>query len=135
DLLEKLIATGAVTRVRVNIPGPASAYPLAAGGEAPSKEDLGKTIALARAFSDHVIRLLLEPIRQPDGSFAWLSAADAGLAGKMVAEACGDMMLPFGIQASADKASGLEPLANLLPYRSKVRSALPKTDIIKDAAE
>lgn len=131
-LLEKLIATGALTRIRVNIPGPASAYPLAAGGEAPSREDLGRTIALARGFADHAIRLYLEPIPQPDGSLAWLSPSDAALAGKMVAEACGDMLMPFGIQASAETA-GLEPLANLLPYRSKVRTALPKTDIIKDA--
>ncbi len=133
SLLEQLIATGALTRVRINIPGPASLYPLATGGDAPTKEDLGKSIALARGFADHVIRLYLEPIPQTDGSFAWLSPADAGLAGKMVAEACGDMLMPFAIQASTDPAKGLEPLANLLPYRSKVRSALPKTDIIKDA--
>ncbi len=133
ELLERLIGTGVVTRVRVNIPGPASVYPLAAGGEAPSREDLGKTIALARAFKDHVIRLYLEPLKQADGSFAWLSAADAGLAGKMVAEACGDMLLPFAIQVSAETVKGLDPIANLLPYRSKVRAALPKTDIIKEA--
>ena len=101
------------------------------GGEAPSAEELGKTIALVRAFKDNVIRLYLEPIAQADGSLAWLSPADAALAGKMVAEACGDMMLPFGIQVSAETVKGLEPLTNLLPYRAKVRSALPKTDIIK----
>ena len=50
----------------------------------------------------------------------------------MVADACGDMLMPFGIQASVEPVKGLEPLANLLPYRSKVRAALPKTDIIKD---
>ncbi|HJD97220.1 hypothetical protein [Mailhella massiliensis] len=131
DLLEKLINTGCLTRVRLNIPGPASVYPAAAGGEAPSKEELGKSIALARAFKDNVIRLYLEPIPQADGSLAWLSPADAALAGKMVAEACNDMMLPFGIQAGTEPVKGLEPLANLLPYRSKVRAALPKTDIIK----
>ncbi len=131
DLLERLINIGCLTRVRLNIPGPASLYPVTVGGEAPSTADLGKSIALTRAFKDNVIRLYLEPIKQSDGSFAWLSSADAALAGKMVAEACGDMMLPFGIQVSAEPVKGLEPLANLLPYRSKVRSALPKTDIIK----
>ena len=133
DLLERLIGTGVITRVRVNIPGPATVYPIAAGGEAPSKEELGKTIQIARDFKDHVIRLYLEPLKQEDGTFAWLSPADAGLAGKMVAAACGDMLLPFGIQVSAETARGLDPIENLLPYRSKVRTALPKTDIIKDA--
>lgn len=131
DLLERLINTGCLTRVRLNIPGPAALYPAAVGGEAPSAADLGKSIALVRAFKDNVIRLYLEPIKQSDGSLAWLSPADAALAGKMVAAACGDMMLPFGIQASTEPVKGLEPLTNLLPYRSKVRSALPKTDIIK----
>ena len=130
-LLERLINTGCLTRIQLNIPGPASVYPAAVGGEAPSAEELGKTIALVRAFKDHVIRLYLEPIKQADGSLAWLSPADAALAGKMVAEACGDMMLPFGIQATTEAVKGIEPLTNLLPYRSKVRSALPKTDIIK----
>ena len=106
-------------------------YPAAVGGEAPSREELGKSIALVRAFKDNVIRLYLEPIAQADGSLAWLSPADAALAGKMVAEACGDMMLPFGIQASTEPVKGLDALTNLLPYRSKVRAALPKTDIIK----
>lgn len=131
DLLERLINTGCLTRIRLNIPGPAAVYPAAVGGEAPSAEELGKTISLVRAFKDNVIRLYLEPISQPDGTLAWLTPADAALAGKMVAAACGDMMLPFGIQASIEPVKGLEPLTNLLPYRSKVRSALPKTDIIK----
>lgn len=131
DLLERLINTGCLTRIRLNIPGPASVYPAAVGGEAPSKEELGKSIALVRAFKDNIIRLYLEPIAQADGSLAWLSPADAALAGKMVAEACGDMMLPFGIQASTEPVKGLDALTNLLPYRSKVRAALPKTDIIK----
>ncbi len=131
SLLERLINTGCLTKVRLNIPGPASVYPAAVGAEAPSLEDLGKSIALVRAFKDNVIRLYLEPIKQEDGSLAWLSPADAALAGKMVAEACGDMMLPLGIQAAAEAVKGIEPLTNLLPYRSKVRSALPKTDIIK----
>ena len=129
DLLERCVNTGEVTRVRLNIPGPASAYAVA-----PTKEDLGKSIAVARAFKDNVIRLYLEPAKQEDGSYAWLSTADAALAGKMVAEACGDMMLPFGIQATAELPKGVEAL-NLLPYRSKVRTALPKTDILKAEAE
>ena len=123
DLLERLIGTGCPTRIRLNIPGPASVYPAAAGGEAPSAADLGRSIALVRAFKDNVIRLYLEPIPQADGTLTWLSPADAALAGRMVAEACGDMMLPFGIQATTEQAGGIEPLSNLLPYRSKVRPA------------
>ena len=75
DLLERLINTGCLTRIRLNIPGPASVYPAAVGGEAPSREELGKSIALVRAFKDNVIRLYLEPIPQADGTLAWLSPA------------------------------------------------------------
>lgn len=52
----------------------------------------------------------------------------------MVADACGDMMLPIGIQSCAEAPKGMEALDNLLPYRSKVRNFLPKAEIIKGEA-
>lgn len=57
-----------------------------------------------------------------------------GEAAKMVADACGDMMLPIGIQSCAEAPKGMEALDNLLPYRSKVRNFLPKAEIIKGEA-
>lgn len=131
-LLEKILAENLVSKMVLNIPGPASVYPDAMGGPAPSLEELKKSIALVRAHKNPVIRLWLTPLKAADGSYYWLSPDQAAEAAKMVAEASGDMTMPFGIQLSDETIEGLEPLDdNLLPYRSKVRNFLPKADIIK----
>jgi hypothetical protein len=135
DLLEKILAEGLVEKMILTIPGSASHYPDATGGPAPSPEELGKSIRLAKDHKNHVIRLLLAPIRAADGSFYRLSPDQAGEAAALVLQACGDLALPFAIQASSEIAPGLEPLGdNLLPYRSRVRSHLPKADILKEDA-
>ena len=132
DLLEKILAENLVEKMILIIPGPAPLYPDATGGPAPSPEELGKSIRLVKTRKNHVIRLHIAPIRAADGSFYRISPDQAGEAAKMVLEACGDLTLPFAIQASGETAPGLEaPDGNLLPYRSKVRAHLPKADILK----
>lgn len=128
-LLEKILAENLVAKMALDIPGPASVYP-DAGAIAPTQDDLKKSIALARGHSNSVIRLWLAPLKSSSGYY-WLSPDQAGEAASMVADAA-DPGLPFGIQASGATADGLEPLEdNLLPYRSKVRNYLPKSDILK----
>lgn len=132
DLLEKIMAENLLTKIIVNIPGPADVYPDAVGGPAPSADELKKTLTLARTHKDHVIRLWLTPIRPANKTPYWLSPAQAGDAAKMVAEASGEMTMPFAIQADAEKHEGVDPLdENLLPFRAKVRNHLPKADIVK----
>lgn len=132
DLLEKILAEKLAAKMCLDIPGPASVYPEAVGGPAPSPEELKKSIELTRACPNHVIRLLLRPLRTETGGWRWLSPAEAGEAAKMVAEASGAITMPFGIQLSPETAEGLEPLGdNLLPYRAKARNFLPKTEILK----
>ena len=135
DLLEKILSEGFASRVILNIPGPAALYPQTVGGEtdADFAANLKKSVELVKACSDHVIRIWLTPIKDGD-SPRWLTPAEAGEAAKMVADACGDMMLPIGIQACAETPRGMEALDNLLPYRSKVRNSLPKAEILKSEA-
>ena len=129
-LLEKILAEDLVSKMVLDIPGPAQAYP-DAGLAAPSPEDLKKSIALTRSHKNAVIRLWLNPLKAADGGYYWLSPDQAGEAAKMVADTS-DPGLPFGIQASGATAEGLEPLGDsLLPYRSKVRNYLPKAEILK----
>lgn len=133
DLLERITGEHLAARVAVNIPGPAAVYPDAVGGAAPSAEDLKKSIAAAQSCADHVVRLWLKPLRNAAGEARWLTPAEAGEAARMVADATGAMTMPFGIELAPDKADGLEPLDQLLPYRAKVRNHLPKADILKSA--
>lgn len=137
ELLEKILAENLVTKLVLNIPGPAELYPDAVGGSAPSKEELAKSIALTRAHKNHVIRLLLKPITPKEGAAYYISPAQAAEAAKMVFEACGDVSLPFGIQIAEEIVPGLEALEEsaLLPYRGKVRNSLVKADIIKNEAQ
>lgn len=141
DLLERILKENLVSRMVVSVPGPAARYPDIAGGPAPSPEELAGTIALARGCADHLLRLRLEPYRDARGEFRWLSPAEAGEAAKMVAEAVGEMTMPFAIQirplADGELPEGTEPLTEdqLLPYRSKVRAHLPKTEILKTSSE
>lgn len=118
------------------MPGPAGLYPQAVGGSVGPDfaAELKKSVELVKAHPDHVIRIWLTPLKEADGSLRWPTPAEAGEAAKMVADACGDMMLPIGIQACAEVPAGMEALDNLLPYRSKVRNALPKAEILKNEA-
>ncbi len=135
ELLEKILSENLVSKMVLNIPGPAEVYPYAVGGEI-SQSDLKKSIELVKTHKDHLIRLFLTPLTPPDSAPCYLTTAQAGEAAKMVFEACGDMQLPFAIQVSDQSAEGLEALneGNLLPYRSKVRNHLVKADILKAAA-
>jgi hypothetical protein len=135
ELLEKMLAENLVSKMVLNVYGPADVYP-DAGAQAPSQDDLGKSINLVRQHANGVIRLWLTPLTRADGSQYYISPEQAGEAAKMVLKANGDVpTLPFGIQADPEKVKGLEPLGdNLLPYRAKVRNSLAKAEILKEDA-
>ena len=133
ELLERILASGTVEKVILNIPGAPAQYPHAVGGEAPSVEDLKKSIALVKGFAkEHEIRLWIQPLTAEDGTKYWLSPEQAGEAAKWVAAACGEATLPITIQVYSDELNGIKPFeGNLLSYRSKMRQHLVKTDIVK----
>lgn len=131
-LLEKILAEDLVSKMVLNVYGPADVY-ADADAAAPSQEDLMKTINAVRKHQNFVIRLWLSPLKKADGTLYYISPEQAGEAAKMVLKAAGDdPSLPFVIQANPEKAKGLDPIDNLLPYRSKVRNSLPKADILKE---
>ena len=134
DLLERLLAAGNISRLSLNVLGPAEVY-AASFGASISKADLARTVALAEAFPKGEIRLLVSPVKRADGSVSWLTKQEACEAAKMVAEATGLPGLPFSIAAVTDLMPqgllGLEPFAQFLPYRSAVREHLFRADIEK----
>ncbi|MDY0228388.1 MAG: hypothetical protein RBR38_16365 [Desulfomicrobium apsheronum] len=132
DLLKRVLDEGFVSRMVLDIVGPAALYPAIVGGEL-SAEDLKQSIALTRAHADGLIRVLASAYAGGDG-MTRVSPAEAGEAAKMVLDACGDRMLPVFVEAQ--QAEGLEALENqaLLPYRSKVRASLVKAEIRKPEA-
>ena len=134
DLLEKLIATGKVSRLIFNLLGPANLYEEVFGGLL-SKEDLAKTIALVEGFSGSEMRLLISPVKRADGSFSWLTKEEADGAAQFLAESVGRPTLPIVIAAVTETMpqglQGLEEFDQFLPYRSAVRNHLFKADIAK----
>ena len=134
DLLANLLKIKDV-HVICNVVGGADASAKVFGG-APSKEELSKTLALVQSTADGVVRFLAMPLPNGDG-WAWPTRDDAAAAAKMVAEACGQPTLPYGITpVTADMVwdmHGLAPLPdpNLLVYRSASRQHLFKADIVK----
>ena len=134
ELLEKLLQIKDV-HVICNVVGGADAAAKIFGG-APSKDALAKTIALVRNTPDGTVRFLVMPLPEGDG-WAWPKREDAAAAAKMVAEACGQPTLPYGITPVTEDMvwdmRGLEPLPeqNLLMYRSASRQHLFKADIAK----
>ena len=132
DLLGRVLGEGHVSRMVLDVLGPAALYPVIAGGELPL-DDLKQSIALTRAHADGLIRVLASAYAGGDG-MTRVTPAEAAEAAKMVLDACGDRMLPVFVEAQ--QAPGLEKLEDqaLLPYRSKVRASLVKAEIRKPEA-
>ena len=134
ELLGRLIRTGSLTRIQVNIL-PEAGY-AALNGAAPEKETLAETIALARAFADHQIRFLAMPIPSAEGA-RWPNRDEAASAAERLFTACGDHQLPYGIAAVTPEMPqgmrGLEPISDalMLKYRSAAREFLFKADLQK----
>jgi pyruvate formate lyase activating enzyme len=133
DLLKTVLDEGHVSRMVLDVVGPAGLYPPIAGSGV-AQDDLKQSIAASRAHADHLIRILVSAYKGDDGAMTHVTPMEAADAAKMVFEACGDRMLPVFIEAQ--QAEGLEALEGqaLLPYRSKVRASLVKAEIRKPEA-
>lgn len=136
ELLERLLAAGNVSKLTLNILGPAQVYEESFGGQI-SSDELAKSVALVKAFPQGEIRLLVSPVKRSDGGISWLTKEEAGLAAKMVADATGEPTLPVLLGAVTalmpQGLQGLEPFDEslFLPYRSAMRNHLFKADIAK----
>lgn len=134
ELLERLITTGKISRLTLNLLGPASLYAESFGGPL-SKDDLAKSVALVEAFPKSEIRLLVSPVRRADGSVTWLTKNEAEKAAEFMAGATGKPSMPISISAVTELMpqglQGLEPFDLFLPYRSAVRNHLFKADVAK----
>ena len=135
DLLERLVAAGNISRLTLNILGPAAVYAESFGGPV-SGEDIARSVELTKAFPKGEIRLLISPVERAGGKVSWLTKEEAGQAAKMVAEATGQPGLAFMLAAVTETMPqglrGLEPFEQFLPYRSAVRNHLFKADIAKE---
>lgn len=135
DLLERLLAAGTVSRLTLNVLGPARMYAESFGGPLDG-EDLARTVKLVTAFPKGEIRLLVSPVARLDGSVSWLTREEAEEAAQMVAEATGQPGLPFGVAAVTELMprglQGLEPFELFLPYRSAIRKHLFKADVSRE---
>ncbi len=131
DLLEKLVGSGSVARLVLNIYGPSSVYE-ALFGQKMDKADLAETLKIVRSHKNHHMRLELKPLALPEGA-AYLKPEQAGEAAQMLLDAGGDMKLPIAIHIGAEEVEGLAKLesAALFAYRSKMRNHLVNADFDK----
>lgn len=134
-LLQRLLESGHVSKVQLNILGPAAVYEKLMGS-APSQEDLAESIRLVRTLSQGEIRFLASPIMDGDEA-RWPEREEAAAAAKMVFDACGDHTLPYVVTAVTPEMpqgmQGLTPAddALMFKYRSASRQHLFKADIQK----
>lgn len=130
DLLQTILKQGIVSRMILDIVAPPNLYPDVAGG-AIELADLKQSITLTQEHKDHLIRIMIQPYRASDGQQTRITPTEALEAAKMVLDACGNRTLPIFIEAAP--APELAPLEgqDLLPYRSKIRSALVRAEIRK----
>lgn len=133
DLLEKLLASGDVSKAVLNIPGGPATYERL-GLTAPSAEELKKSIDLVRASALGVIRFQAIPL--PDGdAWRWPVRDEVLDAARMVYEACQDHALPFLLSAAtADLPIDMHGLPAfdsqlMVKFRSAARQFLFKADI------
>lgn len=135
DLLERLLGAGNISRLTLNILGPAALYAGSFGGPV-TREDLARSVELVRSFPGGETRLLVSPVTRADGSVSWLTRDEAAEAAKMVAEATGQPGIAFAVAAVTDLMPqglrGLEPFDQFLAYRSAMRNHLFKADIAKE---
>jgi pyruvate formate lyase activating enzyme len=135
DLLQRLLEAGVISRLTLNVLGPAAVYAASFGGVV-SNTDLARTVELVKSFPKGEMRLLVSPVKRADGSVTWLTKEEAGEAAKMVAQATGQPGQPFAVAAVTELMpqglQGLEPFEQFLPYRFAVRNHLFKADITKD---
>lgn len=130
ELLEQVLNAGLAAKLLLNIAGPARLYPAIAGGPV-TPGDLKKSVALARAFADSVIRIPVAAHADAAGMAARITPAEAGEAAEMLLAASGDAMLPAFVEAGP--AGALPPLTaeDMLAYRLAARKFLPKAEIRK----
>lgn len=132
-LLEKILALNVTAKLQLNILGDAKVYESLYGAPL-DKEDLAKTIALAKGLGNSEIRYLASPL-SIDGQISWPTRAMALEAGKMVFDACGEHQLPIFVdKVTAEMPQGLQGLkpvedAMMLKYRSALRENLFKAEL------
>lgn len=135
ELLERLLAAGNISRLTLNVLGPAAVYADSFGAPIDSGS-LARSIALVQAFPKGEVRLLVSPVKRADGTVSWLTKEEAREAAGMVAEATGRPSQPFAIAAVTalmpQGLQGLEPFSEFLQFRSAVRNHLFKAEIEKE---
>ena len=134
DLVEKLLQTGDISKIVVNVPGGPGAYERL-GLTPPTAAELARTIELVRSAKEGLVRFYAQPLPGEDCTWQWPDRADAMAAAQMVFEATGDHSLPYFLTfATADQPldmHGLEPFDPqlLVKFRSASRQFLFKADI------
>lgn len=135
-ILQRVLNEGLADVMIMSVLGPEQLYSQLAGAEV-DIEDIKASLALIQNFPEFKIQTVIAPVRREDGTVSFLTPEEIGDTAKLVEEGSGTKKTPYLLKAFDPQGAQnpefkkLEPISNLLPYRSKARNYQVFTDIEK----
>jgi len=135
-VLKQVLDEGLADVMIMDVLGPEHLYSRLAGEEI-DIEDIKASLGLIQSFPEYKIRTVIAPVIREDGSVSYLTPEEIALTAKLIGEGSGSNKLPYMLKAFEPKEAQntefrkLEPIVNLLPYRSKARTYQVFADIEK----
>lgn len=120
----------------MNVLGPEQLYSQLAGEDV-DIEDIKASLALIQNFPEFKIQTVIAPVIREDGTVSYLTPEEIAQTAKLVEEGTGSKKTPYILKAFNPKETQnaafkkIEPISNLLPYRSKARTYQVFADIEK----
>ncbi len=142
DLLEQVLERGLVQRLVMELRAPLRCYE-AITGQAPSREEMAKSLSLATRFPEYLFCTVVAPIprgKEAPPRYDYLTPQEIGEIAALIKEATGDkthpyLLKPFDPSKARNKElrrfEAMTP-SRLFKYRSAARRHLVKTEIQKN---
>lgn len=136
SILKQILDEGLADVMIMEVLGPEQLYSQLAGTDV-EIEDIKASLALIQSFPEFKIETVISPVRREDGTVSYLTPEEIAQTAKLIEEGTGSKKVPYVLkafdpkQASNPEFRKLEPVTNLLPYRSKARTYQVFADIKK----
>lgn len=136
SILKQILDEGLADVMIMEVLGPEQLYSQLAGTDV-EIEDIKASLALIQSFPEFKIQTVISPVSREDGTVSYLTPEEIAQTAKLIEEGTGSKKVPYVLkafdpkQASNPEFRKLEPVTNLLPYRSKARTYQVFADIKK----
>lgn len=136
SILNQVLDEGLADVMIMDVLGPEQLYSRLAGEEVET-EDIKASLALIQSFPEFKIQTVISPVSREDGTVSYLTPEEIAQTAKLIEEGTGSKKVPYMLKAFDPQEAvnpefkKLEPVTNLLPYRSKARTYQVFADIKK----